>query len=135
MSKTKWMSRYSPQKPVAFRQWVAEILCERKAHNLDKDLPLKFWNIPEWKGYYFFCLREVDKILKDHSEHSIYQALKAKKTIFSLRAPAFKKELKKQEKVSRPQVEPKIVKQEEVNTFTRRSVSTKSVFDKIQELE
>lgn len=83
--KSRYPSKYSPNSWVTGPQYILELICERKAGRDKIDLPIKFWNLPEWAGYYKSQLRVCHKLVKKYNEKAIINMLTEKKTCFSLR--------------------------------------------------
>jgi len=86
--KSRYHSRYS-ETFVHAGQYICELICERKAQSLKKELPIRFWQLDEWKKYFRSQINTANALLKKYDEKSIIRALnqpKAKK-IYSLRAP------------------------------------------------
>lgn len=44
-----YQSRFGATRPITFAQMVAETTCGRQAKLNGKTLPVRFWNLPEWK--------------------------------------------------------------------------------------
>ena len=73
--KSRYQSRYSPDKYVTAAQYIIELVCEKKA-TFDKTvLPIKFWNLPQWAGFFKCNLRKVHQLLKKFDEKAIIRAL------------------------------------------------------------
>ena len=70
--KSKYPSRYSPQGWVSAAQYITEVICEKKAQKDKKDLPIKFWEIKEWKSYYRYQITLANKLVKEFGEESYY---------------------------------------------------------------
>lgn len=87
--KSKYKSRYSPNGWVTAAQYIIELVCERKAQNEERDLPVKFWNLSEWEAYFKKQLRRCHALLKKYDEKAIIRALKDQRAsrIYSLHAP------------------------------------------------
>lgn len=87
--KSPYESRYSPGGWVTAAQYIIELVCERKAHIEQRDLPIRFWNSPEWQQYFKMQLRKCHALLKQYDEKAIIRALKDKKAsrTYSLHAP------------------------------------------------
>lgn len=83
----KYTSRYSPGKQVSETQYITELICEKRAKSLNRDLPIKFWKLEEWKKYYQYQIMQAANLLKKYSSTSIISALHDKRTtsVFSLR--------------------------------------------------
>jgi hypothetical protein len=89
MSKAKYISKYSNNKPVSAAQYITELICEKLAKIENKDLHYKFWLNKEWSMYYRNQIASAHKLLKKYPDVAIIRALanpKASK-IYSLRAP------------------------------------------------
>lgn len=74
--KSKYPSRYSPQGWVSAAQYITEVICEKKAQKDKTDLPIKFWEIEEWKSYYRYQITLANKLVKEFGEESVVAALK-----------------------------------------------------------
>lgn len=137
--KSGYPSLYSPGGFVSGPQYIIELLCEAKARREKKDLPVKFWNLPEWSTYYKAQLRCVYALLKKYDEQALINTLRNNKHIFSLR-PDFVKPLidDEQLKVLAKKNKPKIQIQEPINTnveTTVRPKHKKNILDKLEELD
>ncbi len=82
--KSRYPSKYSGGF-VTGVQYIIELVCERKAQREKKDLPIKFWNLPEWANYYKSQLRSCHKLVKEYGEKAIINMLTKNKGCFSLR--------------------------------------------------
>ena len=87
--KSQYPSRYSPGGWVSAPQYITEFICEKKAQKDRKELPLKFWEIKEWRNYYRYQITLANKLLKEFPADAIIAALKDKRCwkTYSLRAP------------------------------------------------
>lgn len=75
--KRRYLSKYSgEEKFVNAAQFIAEIVCEKKARAAKKDLPIKFWNLQEWKAEYRKQLNMAYRLLKTFSAAAILNALR-----------------------------------------------------------
>src|SRR5687768_13944757 len=86
--KSRYHSRYS-EGFVSGGQYVCELICERKAQSLKKELPIRFWKLDEWASYFRSQINTAHKLIKKYDEKAVIRALnnpKAKR-IYSLRAP------------------------------------------------
>lgn len=85
-------SRYTDtEKQLTPAQWLAELMCERKAKSERKDLPVKFWDkklYPEWAKEWVKQAIIANRLLKKYSFEAIVAALKNPKAlkIYSLGA-------------------------------------------------
>jgi len=87
--KSQYPSRYSPGGWVSAPQYITELICEKKAQKDQKELPIKFWEIKEWRNYYRYQITLANKLLKEFAADAIIAALKDKRCwkTYSLRAP------------------------------------------------
>lgn len=106
--KSRYPSRYSTNKFVTAAQYITELICEKKAKQDKKELPLKFWDLPEWNKYYRQQIVAANQLLKQYKEKAVIAALKNPKSFYtySLRAP-FLKKLIEQEEAKIIEIEPK----------------------------
>jgi hypothetical protein len=82
---SKWPSRYSPGGWVTAAQYIIELVCERQARNKKKaDLPVRFWNLPEWQKEFVSQTRATHRLLKKYEPQAIISAVK-QRNIWSLR--------------------------------------------------
>ena len=137
--KSRYCSRYSPQKFVHAAQYITEVICEKKAKVDKKELPIKFWELKEWSKFYKYQITLANKLLKKYSEHVIIAALRDKRMwkTYSLRSPFLEsiiKEYKGKEDIAR-----KIVKKVEYDFSDKETFETnnkkKSIISKLEDLE
>ena len=76
---SRYPSRYSPGAFVRADQYIIELVCEQAARKKKKDLPIKFWNLPEWKLLFLSQLRAVRCLLKKYSVKAIITTVQEKK--------------------------------------------------------
>jgi len=121
--KSRYPSMYSPGGFVTAAQYIIERVCEKKAQNEGKDLPVKFWNNPEWAKYYKGQLRKCHSLLKKYDATAIVKALRDRRTytVYSLFAPwlipvieEYQKELDAEVRVA-----PEVDRKEEKKTRTK----------------
>ena len=88
----KYQSRFSPSEITA-AQYLAEIMCERRARSLNRELPQGFWKFPEWAGFYKYQITLAYKLINEHGEKKVVKALQDPRTkqTFSLRSPFLRK--------------------------------------------
>ncbi len=79
-------SKYSPDKFITEAQYIAEMICERRAESLNKRLTVQFWKHPEWASYYKFQMMSINKLIPKYTGRVILQVLKRNKRIYSLNA-------------------------------------------------
>lgn len=85
----KYESHYSHGKQITPAQYIAEIMCEKKAKLQGKDLPQKFWTIKPWEAYFRMQVTMANRLLKKWSDVAIVRALRSQAAfnIYSLGAP------------------------------------------------
>lgn len=113
--KSRYPSRYSLGKFVTAAQYITEFVCETKARNEGKDLPERFWELPDWKKYYGFQVVICNRLLKKYSAKAILAALKQPKAkrIYSLQAPFLIPLIQAEQiKLDREQAMPVVVRNE-----------------------
>lgn len=84
---SKYASRYSPGGFCTAAQLVIEIICVNKAKSQGKDLPVKFWELDEWKKYFSSQTRRANSLLKKYGEIPLVRAFTTNprgKKIYSL---------------------------------------------------
>lgn len=92
--KSNYPSLYSPGKFVTFAQYLAEMMCGRKAKADSVDLPHQFWETSkEWKNYFTMQVLLANKLAKKYPEQVILAALKELPYAFSLRLQALEKKM------------------------------------------
>ncbi len=114
MSK-KYQSKYSPGKEITPLQYICELICEKNAQQTKRELPVKFWEQPQWKQFYRSQTNLAKKLLDNYSDSAIIKALRDKRTskIYSLGAPWLlpvikEYQLKIEKEVKKPIVEDNI---------------------------
>ena len=90
--KSKYPSRYSPKGWVSSYQYITELICEKKAQQDGKDLPIKFWDIKEWRSFYRYQITLATSLVKKYGEEAVIAALRDRRCYktYSLRAPFLK---------------------------------------------
>lgn len=85
----KYPSKYSNGKSVSAAQFITEIICERIAKRLKKDLHYRFWLSADWEKEYKGQIGTANKLLKKYLAKDIIDALSSRDglKIYSLRAP------------------------------------------------
>ena len=99
--KSKYPSRYSPDGWVSAPQYITEFVCEKKARTENKELPIKFWEIKEWRKYFRYQITLANKLLKDFPEEAVIAALKDNRCwkTYSLRSPFLQGIIKEKEEL------------------------------------
>ncbi len=84
----KYPSKYSPNKEVTAIQFICEIICEKNAKQTGRQLPVQFWQLPQWEKFYKSQICLAKKLLDNYSDAAIIKALRDKRTskIWSLGA-------------------------------------------------
>jgi hypothetical protein len=109
--KSSYPSRYSPEGWVSPYQYITELICEKKAQQGSKELPIKFWEIKEWRSFYRYQITLATALVKEYGEEAVIAALKDRRCYktYSLRAPFLKpiieEHKKTQEKAKRVDAE------------------------------
>ena len=100
--KSQYPSRYSPGGWVSAPQYITELICEKKAQKDRKELPIKFWEIKEWRNYYRYQITLANKLLGEFSADAIISALKDNRCwkTYSLRAPMLRGIIEEKSNVS-----------------------------------
>jgi len=140
---SRYTSRYSPKKFVTAAQYILELICEHKAHAEERDLPIQFWNLPEWEKYYKTQLRKCHALLKKYDEKAIIGALKDKAgcKIYSLHAKwlepiiqAHQKDVENKEKIEKTSIQTPVNRQT-INSGLRTRPKTKNVVSILKDLD
>ena len=135
--KSKYPSRYSPDGWVSAPQYITEFVCEKKAQKENKELPIKFWEISEWRKYFRYQITIANKLLKDFPEEAIIAALKDRRCwkTYSLRSPFLQSIIKEKEALikDREATQYEIVEKESIKHKTNNN--KKSIISKLRELD
>ena len=135
--KSKYPSRYSPDGWVSAPQYITEFVCEKKAQKENKELPIKFWEISEWRKYFRYQITIANKLLKDFPEEAIIAALKDRRCwkTYSLRSPFLQSIIKEKGALikDREATEYEIVEKESIKHKTNNN--KKSIISKLRELD
>lgn len=93
-NKSRYESRYS-EGFVSGPQYIVELICERKAVQDKKELPIRFWKLKEWAAYFRNQIATANKLCKKYREAAIIRALLDPKNgkVYSLRAPFLEKSI------------------------------------------
>ena len=108
-------------------------MCERRAISLKRDLPNNFWNLPEWKKYYFYQIYLANQLLRKHTAEEIINTLTRAdfKFIYSLKFKKFVNAIKSYNAILVEVAE----REEHAGEFKRDSQKKNSVIDKLKELD
>jgi len=135
--KSKYPSRYSPDGWVSAPQYITEFVCEKKARTENKELPIKFWEIKEWRNYFRYQITLANKLLKDFPEEAVIAALKDNRCwkTYSLRSPFLHGIIKEKEELikERGSVDYDLVETEQIKRQTNNN--KKSIISKLKELD
>lgn len=91
--KSRYPSKYSPQKYVTAAQYICELICEKKAASEGKTLPTFFWRLKEWKSFFSSNLRITHATLKKYDERAIIKTLRNSGKWWSLRSPIMQEKI------------------------------------------
>jgi len=97
----KYQSKYSPGKEITPHQFIVELICEKRAKTLDKQLPIYFWKLQEWRTYFVYQSKICGQLLQEFAPEAVIRALKDKSAYktYSLSAPYFKKIVQKHQSI------------------------------------
>jgi hypothetical protein len=133
--KSRWPSRYSPNGFVTGAQFLVEVVCQNKAKRDSVDLPIKFWELPDWKNYFRWQSKMANELVKEFGEEAVISALKDKRGsyIYSLNAPKVKVLAAEYKKKIEARPVPKVVEViEDINTAERPPIQgEKSILGKL----
>ena len=76
--KSRYESKYSPQKYVTAAQYINELVCEHKAKFDKVELGLQFWKYKQWKSFFMRNLRKIHRLLREYPELAVLRAIKSK---------------------------------------------------------
>jgi hypothetical protein len=135
---SRYPSRYSPGKFVTEAQYITELICEKKAAIDKKELPVRFWNLPEWNQFFRQQITAARTLLSQYNVRAIVAALNSKSAwnIYSLRAPHLKIMIEEHQK----NLKVVVVREETVDVDTTSKprptlANKKSALNKLRELE
>lgn len=94
----KYKSKYGAISCTA-KQYICEILMERKYHKQNIKLPAKFWNLDKYKKEYQQQIIRINQLTKLYDEEVVVQTIIANKWLYSLFFPKIHDLLEKQEKL------------------------------------
>lgn len=112
----RYESKYSPGKFITGAQWLAELMCERKARHNKKDLPPFFWKDKEWSKFLVHQVVVANRLFKAFPEKAIGRALRRKELslVWSLADKRVRPIIKDEEKKLKFELEQQKVEQESV---------------------
>ena len=125
---------------ISAQQLLAEIICSRQARSKGKDLPDKFWNLPEWERGYLIQIRLALGLLKLYSAETILKVLRGPdgRTAYSLNAKwldgPFKTEKAKLEKQKQTETKRDKPTVAPTQTTTEQFVGEESEMSKLRDL-
>ncbi len=126
-------SKYSQNTWITAAQYMGEIMCERRAISLKRDLPNNFWNLPEWKKYYCYQVYLANQLLKKHTAEEIINTLTRAdfKFIYSLKFKKFVNAIKSYNAILVEVAE----REEHAGEFKREPQKKNSTIEKLKELD
>ena len=92
----KYSSIFSPEVKVTAAQYIAELVCKNRAANLKVELPIHFWDQPEWCKYYKAQLFVIYKYLNRYDSEVLIKVIK-EKNIWSIFAKWINEEFLKEQ--------------------------------------
>jgi hypothetical protein len=72
----KFKSKYAIETYITAAQYLAEVMCERIAHSLGKQLPFRFWQTDEWKKQFQLQAIQANRWLKEYPMAVIFAGLR-----------------------------------------------------------
>jgi hypothetical protein len=143
--KSRYHSPYSPGAYVTAVQYIIELICEKRAVSLKKDLPIQFWKNKEWASFFTSQLKLCHGLLKKYDEKAIIAAIQDDEAWNAYSLTAFrlwlKPVLERHEARIKVQKERESKRQTVIDRSTilskpRQAKATKkSLLDKLKELE
>lgn len=131
----KYQSKYSPGILITGHQYIVELICERRAKYLDRDLPIKFWELEEWRSYFVVQSKYCYKLREKYSEEAIVKAI-INSNIYTLSAKWFPSVIEKyQNIVDKKASQPKAVIEYKDDVTFKRVDDDKNIIDKLKDLE
>jgi len=97
--KSRYPSRYSPGKFITEAQYILELVCEKKAKVDKKELPIHFWDLPEWQAFFKMQLRRVHTLLKKYDMKAILAAINKCWKLYSILPAWFEQKVKEEQSV------------------------------------
>lgn len=137
---SKYKSRYSDSF-IGEAQYITEMICEKRAQKLKKELPRQFWNLPEWKKFFQQQVLAANSLLKLYDAKTIITVLKNPSTfnVMSLRAPQleplFDAEKRRSNLKAKAPAKPEITVSDAVEQPRPAFSQKKSVLNKLKELD
>lgn len=137
MASKKYPSRYSNGKTVSAAQYITEIICEKRAKKLNKDLHYRFWLNKEWAAFYRNQIATANKLLTEYSDIAIVKALNNKQSdgIYSLRAPHLKPIIDQEQKIFDTSNKDLTIDLERVEQGSYRKSNTKNILSKLKDID
>ena len=113
-------------------QYIGELMCQRRAASLKRDLPSQFWEFKEWRNFLVYQITLANKLLKVYNEECVFSGLRDVKWAYSLKTKKLidaiiAHQLKYCPKSAASQ------KEKEVETFGRKAKENK--LTKLRQLE
>jgi hypothetical protein len=136
----KFISRYSNNKEVSAAQYIAELICEKKAKLDKKDLHYKFWLNKEWSKFYRNQIGTANLLVKKYNPIAIVKALQDNRTskTYSLRAPFLKPIIEEHQKILESQNKEfsKSINRSNKKTFnSNNNNKSKNILSKLEDID
>lgn len=132
-----YFSKYSspPGKKITANQYILELICEKNAGQTNRELPLQFWKLPQWKVFYGSQIKRCSELLNKYSDSSVIKALKDKrcKKTFSLKGAWFEKIIQEYENNKSESMSPAIQELPEGGSNFQRDKFRSNLLDKLNE--
>jgi len=130
--KSKYYSKYS-QGYCTLAQYIVELVCENKARKEKKDLPIKFWNRPEWSNYFRGQIRAANSLVKKYSSKAILATLEKNHYVYSLRGKWLEPKIKQEENNLIKDVQPAQLQMASTVSQPRPQQSVHNILDLLEE--
>ena len=136
--KSNYPSRYSPSGWVSAYQYITELICEKSAKQKNKELPVQFWDLPEWEKFFKNQIITAVQLVKKYGAKAVVDGLNDRRAFktYSLRSPVLKKIIiEYKEKQDMPKEQKNISYDfKEVKKFANNN-EKKSIISKLKDLE
>lgn len=126
-------SRYNATREITPAQYIAEVMCERRAKSLDTELPDRFWELPEWRKFFVYQVMIANSFVKKYGKSRTLVAIvrKVDKRLWSLKHPAVERAISNTTEVFVKKTELDIINEHSVGRQTRK----RTILDILDDLE
>lgn len=113
------------------QQYVVELVMTREAKKNGKSLPIKFWNLDEYKKKYKLTLFRANTLVKAYSEDGLVRAICKNSWLYSLFFPRINELIEEVEKTIKAETQ----KLENVQNFEEDVTSFRQVTKNINNIK